>query len=270
MKEHEDVTEFFDSRVSDYEHKHYTSEQRTFMTVRQERVLEFIDALALKGEACALDAGCGPGYLLRELAKRNFIVSAMDASPGMLKSAEEKLKALNLPYNPSFKVGDIELLPYPDESFDLVCSTGVIEYLKNDTQVLAEMFRVLKPGGYLVLPVTNLWSPVNLFDPIIEAFKRTNWLRKPFNSLWQKLGHGPIIARHFAVRKHSPSAFKQSLKLAKFCLEDETYFHFLPWPRPINRLLPKISNYLGNKMEKLGNSRLGGLGEGYLAICRKK
>ncbi|HEY3699259.1 MAG TPA: class I SAM-dependent methyltransferase, partial [Spongiibacteraceae bacterium] len=142
MKDTDEINKFFDKNVEDYEAKHYGESIRTFMTVRQQRVLAFVDMLQLKPGAQVLDAGCGPGYLLAELAARNFQVSGMDGAEGMLRSAEARVNARKPQYPASFKQGDIEHLPYEDSSFDLVCSTGVIEYLKEDRQVLTEMNRV--------------------------------------------------------------------------------------------------------------------------------
>ena len=269
VKETEEINKFFDDNVEDYETKHYGSAVRSFMTVRQQRVLEFVDALGLPAGARALDAGCGPGYLLEQLARRALQVSGMDGAEGMLRSAKARVDAIPPRFPADFKQGDIEKLPYEDASFDLVCSTGVIEYLKDDTQVLAEMYRVLKPGGYLILPVTNLWSPINYLDFIIEFLKRRSWVRGPFNFIWTRMGHGPVLPRHFHVRKHSPAKFRHALATSGFTLKDSIYFYFLPWPRPLDQLMPKISASLGNRLEKLGRSKFGFAAEGYLSLCQK-
>ena len=150
---------FFDSTAKDYDVKHYGQAVRSLMTVRQERVLELVDTLALPQGAKVLDAGCGPGYLVQALALRGFNVCGADAAAGMLRNAKARLSATPSTHAVEFELCSIEELPYPDESFDLVCSTGVIEYLQDDAKALSEMFRVLKPGGHLVLPVTNRLSP---------------------------------------------------------------------------------------------------------------
>ena len=146
----------------------------------------------------------------------------------MLDAASARLQQARPAYPITLKVGNIEDLPFEDGSFDLVTSTGVIEYLKEDSKVLNEMMRVLRPGGHLILPVTNRWSPINAFDAGIEFLKRQEWFRRPFNLMWTRLGHGPILPRHFVVRKHRPSELRQSLAAAGFVLEDESYFFFPP------------------------------------------
>ena len=136
---------FFDLSARDYETKHYQDAIRSFMTVRQERVLELVDGLKLRPGSRVLDAGCGPGYLLEALASRGFEVCGLDAATGMLKSARSRLARSGPRLAATFKRASIEHLPYRDESFDLVCSTGVIEYLETDGIALAEMARVLRP-----------------------------------------------------------------------------------------------------------------------------
>jgi ubiquinone/menaquinone biosynthesis C-methylase UbiE len=265
-----DVNEFFDQNVADYEAKHYGHGVRTFMTVRQRRVIELVDELNLSRGAAVLDAGCGPGYLLEALARRGFRVSGMDGSGRMLQSAEVRLRAAQPNFPFTLKQGNIERLPFEDAQFDLVLSTGVIEYVKDDANVLREMHRVLRPGGHLVLPVTNLWSPVNAFDGIIEFLKRQAWFRRPFNLVWERLGHGALLPRNFRVRKHRPASFRHSRARAGFTLKEDLYFHFLPCPRPFERLLPDLSNRIGEWMDNhLARSGFGVLGEGYLTLSAK-
>lgn len=270
MNDQARVTSFFDTNVADYETKHYRDEVRSFMTVRQARVLEFVDALKLPQGSAVLDAGCGPGYLMEALSTRGFRLSGIDASERMLEAADARIKKANPGCPIELKVGNIEELPFASESFDLVTSTGVIEYLPGDTKVLEEMSRVLRPGGHLVLPVTNAWSPVNAFDGLIESLKRQEWFRRPLNDVLSRAGHAPILPRHFRVRKHRPSELRRSLAAAQFVLRDQIYFFFLPWPRPLDRFLPGPTASLGRWMEEhWSRSSLGPIAEGYLTVSAK-
>lgn len=267
--DHDDAVQFFHASAADYQQKHYDPSERTFMTVRQERVLEFIDSLALPPGASVLDAGCGPGYLVEAFAVRGFRVFALDGAAGMLQAAEARVSAVSPIHAASFQQGDIEDLPYADESFDLVCSTGVIDYLPEDSKVLGEFRRVLRPGGHLVLPVTNAWSPVNWLNPLTERLKKTQWLRDPVNAFRARAGHPEIRPRHFLVRLHSPRALRASLSAAGFVLLDDIYFHFLPLPRPFDRLLLRPSIAISRRLERFGRSWVGPAAEGYLTLSRK-
>lgn len=264
-----DAVGFFDESAVDYEGKHYRDGARSFMTVRQWRVMELVARAGLPHGASVLDAGCGPGYLVEALAAKGYRVRAMDAAEGMLRQARARLTAAAPPFAPEFTIGDIEKLPYPDATFDLACSTGVIEYLTGDATVLGEFYRVLKPGGYLVLPVTNVWSPANWLDVVIEPLKRQSWFRSPLNAVRERMGAPPVLPRHFHVRKHRPSAFRDALSAAGFALQDEVYFHFMPLPRPFDRLAPGVSNAIGAQMERFGRGPLGLIGEGYLTLSRR-
>jgi ubiquinone/menaquinone biosynthesis C-methylase UbiE len=259
----------FDETAAHYAATQYDDAIRSFMTVRQARVLEFVDALDLPPGADVLDAGCGPGYLVEQFAVRGFRVAGMDGAEGMLRIARARIETAPPPIDVTFKQGDIESLPYEAESFDLVCSTGVIEYLSDDVTVLADMYRVLRPGGHLVLPVTNAWSPVNWLDAPVEVLKRQRWFRRSFNRTMEGLGRRPIVPRHFVVRKHRPGRFRDALSAAGFRVVDQVYFYFLPWPRPIDKLLPRASATIGDRMERLGRSPMGVIAEGFLALAVK-
>jgi ubiquinone/menaquinone biosynthesis C-methylase UbiE len=266
----EDAVTHFSETADHYASKHYNDAVRSFMTVRQDRVLELIDGLRLKEGSDVLDAGCGPGFIVEQLARRGFRVSGMDGADGMLRSARVRLRDAAPRLTPDFSRGDIEHLPYADASFDLVVSTGVIEYVTTDSKVLAEFYRVLRPGGHLVLPVTNRSSPVLWLDGAVEFLKRRAWFREPINVLLARLGRRPVLARTFKIRKHATGRFRRSLAAAGFELRDELYFHFLPWPRPMDQIMPKASAALGSRMERLARSRLGILGEGYLTLSAKR
>jgi ubiquinone/menaquinone biosynthesis C-methylase UbiE len=267
VSEKPEARAFFRSAVLEYDRAHYSA--RSFMTVRLERVLELVDALALAPGARVLECGCGPGHLAAALLERGFDVTAIDTSPAMLALTSERTRTIAGARRPALQLASLEQLPHRDASFDLVASTGVIEYLRDDATALREMWRVLRPGGRLVLSVTNAWSPIFVAEFAIELCKRQAWLLRPFNALWTRLGHPPVRARHFPVRRHRPSALRAAFAAAGFQLRDAVYFHFLPWPHPLDRFLPGLSARLGAPLERFGRGPLGVLAEGYLAVAEK-
>lgn len=110
--------------------------------------------LALLGDVSGrriLDAGCGSGPLAAELAARGAEVSGFDGSPAMVELARRRLgEAVPL------TVHDLaEPLPYEDETFDDVVASLVLHYLQDWEGPLAEIRRVLKPGGRLVASVNH-------------------------------------------------------------------------------------------------------------------
>ena len=101
-----------------------------------------------------LDVGCGTGTLAMEVQSRVCRagrVTGIDPSSQQIASARSKAARRNLPID--FQIGVIEQLPFPDQTFDVVLSTLMMHHLPASLkrQGLAEIARVLKPGGRLVI-----------------------------------------------------------------------------------------------------------------------
>jgi SAM-dependent methyltransferase len=98
-----------------------------------------------------LDAGCGSGPLTGALRDRGAIVTGFDGSPAMIDIARRKLGE-DVPLH----VADIaEPLPFEDDAFDDVVASLVLHYLEDWAGPLAEIRRVLTPGGRLILSVNH-------------------------------------------------------------------------------------------------------------------
>jgi ubiquinone/menaquinone biosynthesis C-methylase UbiE len=259
--------EFFRSAVSDYDAAHYG--QRSLMSVRFETVARAIEGLGLPPGADALDVGCGPGVLVAELCRQRFVTSGVDTSGPMLAQAERRFAAAGTPHMPHLQVAQAQALPFGDESFDLVCSTGMIEYLPDDGSTLDEFWRVLRPGGHVVLTITNFWSHAGLIDWFVEWAKRRRWLLAPFNRVWVARGHTAIRPREFGIRRHRPAQIRRSLSGARFDVERSEFFYMLPWPHPFDVLFPEATAALGERLEPLSSGPLGVLAEGMMVVARK-
>jgi ubiquinone/menaquinone biosynthesis C-methylase UbiE len=101
-----------------------------------------------------LDVGCGTGTLAMEAARRvghTGRVTGVDPGTQQIAHARAKAARRNAPIE--FKIGVIEQLPFPDQTFDVVFSTLMMHHLPAPLkrQGLAEIARVLKPGGRLVI-----------------------------------------------------------------------------------------------------------------------
>ena len=98
-----------------------------------------------------LDAGCGSGPLSAALSAKGAIMTGFDSSPAMLELARQRLGAAA-----DLHVADLSKpLPFADGSFDDVVSSLVLHYLEDWSAPLAELRRVLKPGGRLILSVNH-------------------------------------------------------------------------------------------------------------------
>src|SRR5215468_1486944 len=105
-----------------------------------------------------LDAGCGSGPLFAALRDRGAIVTGIDISAGMLELARRRLGD-----DADLQVAELgSPLPFLDDTFDDVTASLVLHYLEDWGPALAELRRVLKPGGRLIVSVDhpfaeNLW-----------------------------------------------------------------------------------------------------------------
>ena len=110
--------------------------------------------LALAGDVAGrrvLDVGCGSGPLTAALRDRGAVVSGFDVSAAMVALARARLGA-----DADLAVHDLaDPLPYPDAVFDDVVASLVLHYLEDWTGPLAELHRVLKPGGRLIASVNH-------------------------------------------------------------------------------------------------------------------
>ena len=110
--------------------------------------------LALAGDVAGrriLDAGCGAGPLSASLRDRGAHVSGFDFSATMVELARKRLGE-----DADLRVADIsQPLPYGDQAFDDVIAALVLHYLEDWTAPLAELRRIIRPGGRLILAVNH-------------------------------------------------------------------------------------------------------------------
>jgi trans-aconitate methyltransferase len=102
-------------------------------------VLEWLDP---KPNERILDLGCGDGQLTQRIGATGAQVSGADLSPEMVAAARARGIAA--------KVADAEALPHPDGAFDAVFSNAALHWVRDHEAMLAQVHRVLKPGGRFV------------------------------------------------------------------------------------------------------------------------
>lgn len=101
-----------------------------------------LEWLAAQAGERILDLGCGDGQLTLRIAATGASVTGVDASPEMVASACARgVKA---------DEGNAESLPYPDAAFDVVFSNAALHWVRGQDAMMAEVRRVLKPGGRFV------------------------------------------------------------------------------------------------------------------------
>jgi len=102
-----------------------------------------------------LDAGCGTGRLAQELAARGAEVTGVDVSPAMLEIARKKMQGKKA----VFLRADVTVLPFAPASFDAAVCFTVLEFIPEPEEALRELWRVIRPGGRMVIGVLNRLSP---------------------------------------------------------------------------------------------------------------
>ena len=117
----------------------------------QERRLAMIRQWGKPKDATILIDGCGVGQYAAHLLADSARVFQFDIELERAKEAIERA--------PNTTVAAAEHVPYPDDTFGLILSHEVIEHVQDDRASLAEMARVLKPGGRAVIFCPNRWYP---------------------------------------------------------------------------------------------------------------
>jgi len=199
--------------------------------VRRARVLELLPEKLGR----VLDVGCGPGVMVNAVLERGGSFEGRDLSPEMV--AESNQKFGHLP-NVNFKEGDIEKIDLPDESCDQVLAMAVIEYLSSPDKALAEIARVLKPGGVAVITIPKRRH----IDKTMIS------LATPFRALARMAGlaTGDLLPRLCL----QPDELDSAAERAGLVPDGGSQYNFTPVPYPLTRLIPNLSMRLNTPFER--------------------
>ena len=128
------------------------------------RYIELCRANITSG-ASILECGCGVGLSSYLLTKEGFKVTAVDISPLFISEAKKRYGD-----QPGlrFLVGDVRNMSFPGQTFDVVCSTVLLEHVTNVKRTLKEMCRVLKNEGLLIIDMPNFLDPVQHLTAYIQ------------------------------------------------------------------------------------------------------
>ncbi len=151
-----------------------------------------------------LEIGCGSGVGAR-IIDRMFSPSGytgVDLDPRMIRRAEKKSGGLA---NTRFMVGDASTLPFDDAAYDLVVDFGVVHHIPNWREALAEIHRVLKPGGEFLFEdlsrETWKWGIGRPLKPILDHPYEEMFSQSEFLDALRDLGF------EFEVYRNRPMTF---------------------------------------------------------------
>lgn len=233
------AADYFDEHAERYDRRYEGRDAEGYaLRSRLETVLRLVG----DGPGDVLDAGMGAGRLCAELEGRGWTVSGVDAAPEMVAAARKRLPAAAAS---RLHCAPIEALPFPTDSFDVVTATGVLEYADVMT-ALSEVARVLRPEGRAYISYPNpqalygLWK-TRAWYPVARVLKRS--LRRPN----PEMPHG--------AGELAPPRFEASLHAAGLAPQARHSSSYLPVLTPLERLLPRLTVRLGERLEQRGSTR---------------
>jgi 2-polyprenyl-3-methyl-5-hydroxy-6-metoxy-1,4-benzoquinol methylase len=145
--------------------------------LEQRLLLELLGGIANK---TLLDVGCGDGAFSTELVRRGAVVTGLDADPAMITAARQRAEMDRVLLQ--LVRGSAEVLPFNNAAFDLVVAVTVLCLLRDVEKAIMEMFRVLKPGGRLVLGELGRWSLWSAHRRIRGWFGDPTWRAAGFRT----------------------------------------------------------------------------------------
>lgn len=147
--------------------------------------------------ARVLDCAAGTGELSFAAAEKAESVLCTDLSAKMLITAERKAKMFNAD-NIAFEERNIFDLKDPDNTYDVVIDGNVLHLLTNPQGAVTELYRVLKPGGKLLLPTFTSTNRANL---LIKAYKlagfdpENNYTPASYKKMLEECGFGKVYTK---------------------------------------------------------------------------
>lgn len=140
--------EYYDAFAQNYEAERGGRSQGGYHDLVDELESEFVRRFGQDKDV--LEVGCGTGLVLSRIAGFARSVRGVDISPNMLQRARERQLDV--------QVGSATELPFADQSFDVACSFKVLAHIRDIDRALAEMARVVRPGGHVIAEFYNPWS----------------------------------------------------------------------------------------------------------------
>lgn len=170
------------------------------------------ERMALTPGQAVLEVGCGPGTDVLDLA--NVVgpagrLAGLDASEAMIAEARRRASERGVPV--TFKVGDVQALPFPDATFDVCRAARLLEHLPDAGLALAEMIRVTRKGGRVVVLDFD-WDTLIIDHPDQEATRtiirsysdsiRNGWIGRQLPRLLKEQGLAAITVDPVQVFVH--------------------------------------------------------------------
>jgi ubiquinone/menaquinone biosynthesis C-methylase UbiE len=204
-----------------------------------------------------LDAGCGPGFYVAETLDRvgpEGSVVGVDASEPMLALAAKRCEGHD---NVGFERGDVTALPVESETFDRALSVQVLEYVDDIPAALAELLRVVRPGGRVLIWDVD-WATVSWHSEDPGRMQR-------FLAAWDEHLSDPSLPRTLSARMRAAGFEEVEMQGHAFVTDDvsdESY---------AGALVPLMADFVGTDEARAWaeeQRRLAERGESYFACIQ--
>jgi len=146
----------------------------------------------------ALEIGPGSGIYLPVLARYSDRVYAVDIEAAYLEEAKQATRSLE---NIEFRLDDITQSSLPEDYFDLILCTEVIEHIADSAAALKEIGRILKPGGIAIISTPQKYSPLELTAKIAFMPGIISIVRLIYNEPVLETGHINLLTETSARKQ---------------------------------------------------------------------
>jgi acetyltransferase-like isoleucine patch superfamily enzyme/2-polyprenyl-3-methyl-5-hydroxy-6-metoxy-1,4-benzoquinol methylase len=232
--------------------------------------LRWIDELQLPASARVLDVGAGAGSSSVELARRGFMVDAIDPVEAMVALIQQQAATDGVSSRVEAMTGDVHALEMEAETYDLVLALGVVPWLHTPSRGIQEMARVLKPAGYAIVSGANRSGLPILLDPMHNPWLEP--VRRVIADGLRRLGLRRKPRHEIRPRVQSLRAFDRQLEQAGLKKVRGQTYGFGPLSF-LNHALPHaLDHSLQTRLQALADRRapvVRSAGNGYLVLARK-
>lgn len=201
---------------------------------RRDKALNMLEEYG-PGKGLLLDVGCAGGELSADFVSRGYQYVGVDASSVMIDRARSNAPGL------IFQQGTADCLPLSSGSCRVVTALGLIDYLEDPDDFIGEAWRVLEPGGLLIIGVSTRFNFENWIKGIL-------WLPRKF-----------VASIYFALSERNPyplrhnqqwvTPLQRQLRISGYDMLSVCYYNPKPLCFPLDRVCPGLSMRISRRME---------------------
>ena len=185
----------------------------------EERIGRLVAAAHLRGNERVLDVACGPGYIAEAFARAAREAIGVDLTAAMLAIAEERTKTRGVS-NVSFRIGDVQQLPFGDGEFDVAVCRLALHHMPEPAQVVREMARVCRVEGIVLVE---------------DIYSSEHSERNEYQDRWEKLRdpshvHTLPMSQHLKLFRDAGLETDQVLTFQDLCPDVERWLQTTKTP----------------------------------------